>query len=253
MGNTESAPDYSTNASAKDNMASSKIPNNLFQASAGHADYDPDGSVPVPQSMKEVPIPPRAEEDVTEDNDPNSNNPHPLPPKTPASSPTSFGANQNPTNKHRRDESELSQHPFGGSKFQRGISDLPVSCRSKDSFRVGRFQAEEHNVRRLARHNRVWLAAINGYSAVLIFFGHLISIESVLSIALSVGLTCYTYYTVVRKHAKVMYFWFASTTISQFSDCFASFHAFVDRRKTTQALMDPLWTMYYYRLLSLRP
>lgn len=96
----------------------------------------------------------------------------------------------------RMDESETYQMPFGGSA-QRGISDLPESCRG-NSDRVGRFEEEEEHVRDRAKHSIVWLAVVNGYSALLVFIFHLISLESILSIALSVGLTVYTYYQTVR-------------------------------------------------------
>ena len=96
----------------------------------------------------------------------------------------------------KMDESETYQTPFGGSA-QNGISDLPESCRG-NSDRVGRFEEEERHVRDRAKHSIAWLAAVNGYSALLVFIFHLISLESMLSIALSVGLTLYTYYQTVR-------------------------------------------------------
>lgn len=79
---------------------------------------------------------------------------------------------------------------FGGSS-KHGVSDLPESCRG-DSF-PGRFEDEEEAVRTRATHNTLWLAIVNGYSALLVFVVHLISFESLLSIALSVGMTVYVY------------------------------------------------------------
>ena len=96
----------------------------------------------------------------------------------------------------RPDKSESHRMPFGG-RAQHGISDLPESCRGT-SDRVGRFKEEEQNVRKNATHSIIWLAAANGYSALLVFAMYLISLESLLSIALSVGLTVYTYYKTVR-------------------------------------------------------
>lgn len=91
----------------------------------------------------------------------------------------------------RTDESETHHLNFGGA--QRLVSDLPESCHGTNSDRVKRFQEQENHVRKNAKHSIVWLAVVNGYSALLVFVIHLISLESMLSIAFSVGLTIYTY------------------------------------------------------------
>lgn len=74
-------------------------------------------------------------------------------------------------------------------------SDLPQSCRPVSDR--GRFQEEEEAVRRKAKHSIFWLAIVNGYSALKVFAVHLISLEAMLSIALSVSLTVYVYYKTV--------------------------------------------------------
>lgn len=79
---------------------------------------------------------------------------------------------------------------FGDPRHR--VSDLPKSCRG--DLNSERFQDEEETVRARATHSFVWLAAVNGYAAFLVFIFHLISLESLLSIALSVALTVYTYH-----------------------------------------------------------
>lgn len=85
---------------------------------------------------------------------------------------------------------------FGTPESQHGISDLPKVCRADSAF-TGRFEEEEQTVRRKAKHSELWLAIVNGYSAVLVFAYHLISLESILSIALSVSMTVFTYFKTV--------------------------------------------------------
>ena len=131
-----------------------------------------------------------------------TNNPqhHQIPPPItiPSTTTTAATATTNNSKHHRRSDTELSQHPFGGQvQSQHGISDLPFSCRS--TMDRGRFESEERRVRSVATHNCIWLAAVNGYSALLVFVYHLISVESLVSIALSVGLTVFTYYKTVRS------------------------------------------------------
>ncbi|CAB9512076.1 protein Hydra magnipapillata [Seminavis robusta] len=91
-----------------------------------------------------------------------------------------FGANQQ---QHMR---------FGKSALKHGISDLPESCRGTSD--QGRFEDEEKKVRMEAAHNVAWLTAVNGYSALMVFIVHLISMESMLAILFSVGFTVFTYY-----------------------------------------------------------
>jgi len=55
--------------------------------------------------------------------------------------------------------------------------------------------AQEIKCRKQARHNAMYLFLINGYSAVIVFLFHLVSIETLLSIGLSVGMTIYVYNT----------------------------------------------------------
>jgi hypothetical protein len=53
---------------------------------------------------------------------------------------------------------------------------------------------EEKAARKNAAHNSVYLLFVNTYSAIVVFGVHLISLESWISIALSVSMTLYTYY-----------------------------------------------------------
>lgn len=66
---------------------------------------------------------------------------------------------------------------------------VALSTRSESLY------AEEVRIRKKAKHNALYLLFINGYSAMTVFFFHLISLESLLSIGLSVGLTIWLYYT----------------------------------------------------------
>ena len=84
-----------------------------------------------------------------------------------------------------------------GATAVHGVSDLPQSCRGGNDR--GRFQEEEQSVRHNAKHGVVWLTIVNGYSALKVFAVHLISMESLLSIALSVSLTVYVYFKTVRS------------------------------------------------------
>jgi hypothetical protein len=53
---------------------------------------------------------------------------------------------------------------------------------------------EEKAARKSAASNSVYLLFLNTYSAIIVFGVHLISLESWISIALSVSMTLYTYY-----------------------------------------------------------
>jgi hypothetical protein len=55
----------------------------------------------------------------------------------------------------------------------------------------------ETTIRRVLppRHHRLWLSLLNNYAAFVVFFEHLITLESVVSVLLSVGLTIALYYT----------------------------------------------------------
>lgn len=100
-----------------------------------------------------------------------------------------------PTSTISRDESQAGTMKFGGTATP-GISDLPQTCRGNTDR--GRFEEEEEGVRRRAKHSMLWLAIVNGYSALKVFAVHLISMESMMSIGLSVSLTIFTYYRTVR-------------------------------------------------------
>jgi len=54
--------------------------------------------------------------------------------------------------------------------------------------------ALEEKVRKKATHGAVPLFFVNGYSAILVFIFHLISLETMFSIFLSVGFTLLVYY-----------------------------------------------------------
>lgn len=65
---------------------------------------------------------------------------------------------------------------------------------------------DEDDVRERAQHNMFYLLLMNTYSTVLIFAGHLISLESLVSIALSVGTSIYLYYRIQHDaELKSMY------------------------------------------------
>lgn len=85
---------------------------------------------------------------------------------------------------------------FGRGLLQHGESDLPESCRA-ETAKFGRYHEEEVRVRKHAKHGKLWLAIVNGYSAVMVFVLHLVSLESLLAIALSVGFTVFTYFKTV--------------------------------------------------------
>jgi hypothetical protein len=97
---------------------------------------------------------------------------------------------------------EEPSHHFGRTALKYGISDLPKACRSNADEE--RFHDEEVTVRKRATHNAFWLTALNGYSAVKVFVVHLISMESILSIILTVGFTVFTYYNTVRQAIEVI-------------------------------------------------
>jgi hypothetical protein len=52
---------------------------------------------------------------------------------------------------------------------------------------------EEETARKKAASNALYLLLVNGYSAIFIFIFHLVSLEGLVSIGLSIGLTVYTY------------------------------------------------------------
>lgn len=66
----------------------------------------------------------------------------------------------------------------------------------------------EKLVRRRANHNIVWLLCLNLYSTLAVFIAHLISLESVLSVALSVAVTLFLFYnpstTIVSTNGDAM-------------------------------------------------
>jgi hypothetical protein len=53
----------------------------------------------------------------------------------------------------------------------------------------------DERVRQLCRHNHLWLLIVNCYASFAVFFYHLITLESILSLVLSVSLTITLYYT----------------------------------------------------------
>lgn len=89
------------------------------------------------------------------------------------------------------EESLLPGHYRFGGTSKHGVSDLPEGVRGADD--TARFEDEEEDVKKKAEHNIFWRAIVNGYSALMVFAVHLISLESLLSIALSVALTIYVY------------------------------------------------------------
>jgi hypothetical protein len=92
---------------------------------------------------------------------------------------------------------EKPSHHFGQSALNQGISDLHKACRGESDQE--RFHDEEVAVRKRATHSALWLTALNGYSAIKVFIVHLISMESILGVILSVGFTVFTYYYTVRQ------------------------------------------------------
>jgi hypothetical protein len=69
-------------------------------------------------------------------------------------------------------------------------------------------EVEEDFARKSAAKNPVYLLLVNSYSAVVVFAFHLVSLESWISIVLSVGMTLYTYYKTIDNSA------FEGTTMS---------------------------------------
>ena len=53
---------------------------------------------------------------------------------------------------------------------------------------------DEVKVREAAMHNVLYLVAVNGYSSLVVFALYLISVETLISIGLSVGMTVYAYH-----------------------------------------------------------
>jgi hypothetical protein len=92
---------------------------------------------------------------------------------------------------------EVPSHHFGQTALKHGISDMHEACRGESDKE--RFHDEEVTVRKRATHGALWLTALNGYSAIKVFIVHLISMESILGIILSVGFTIFTYYYTVSQ------------------------------------------------------
>jgi len=102
----------------------------------------------------------------------------------------------------RNDSLASYQEVFGYSAMS-GISDLPDKFHGS-SGRQRRFKEEEEHVRKQASRGLFFLAFINIYASVLVFAKHLLSIESVLSITLSVLLTVYTYHQKVSAQVELL-------------------------------------------------
>jgi ammonia channel protein AmtB len=61
-------------------------------------------------------------------------------------------------------------------------------------------QSEENVVRKKVAHSLLYLFFFNTYSTILIFFNHLVTIECIVSVLLSTGLTTYIHYLILERN-----------------------------------------------------
>jgi hypothetical protein len=66
------------------------------------------------------------------------------------------------------------------------------------------FQSVEKSIRQKANHSSLYLFCLNTYSTILIFLYYLVSIECVVSVLLSVGVTIYLHHMILYRYDETM-------------------------------------------------
>jgi hypothetical protein len=83
------------------------------------------------------------------------------------------------------------------SSEKRAVKRLISSCRgSTDDLDDAELACDELKVREEALSSVLYLVLVNGYASLVVFAFYLVSIESLISIGLSVGMTVFTYFRV---------------------------------------------------------